>query len=151
MIHESSARPPAGWAAAYPAEAADPHCLADGAGVPLPQSDFGLELGAPGAAQLIVLRPAIVLGIAPLGGEESVFLEAVEGGVEGPFFDEEVAVGDGLDPFGDGVAVAGAPGECFEDEDIERASEEAAVAVEHGYPSWLEGTYFPGSPLTSRG
>lgn len=30
MIHESSAG--AGWAAAYPAEAADPHCLADGEG-----------------------------------------------------------------------------------------------------------------------
>src|SRR6185503_15066929 len=77
-------------------------------------------------------RAAIVVGVSPLGGEPTVALEAVQRGVQRPFLDEEVAVGDGVDPLGHGVAMPRAPAQRFENEDVERAAEQAAIGIEHG-------------------
>src|SRR5687768_5205024 len=64
--------------------------LADRARVPLPRRGLGAELLTPRAAQLVVLGPAVVLRVAPLTGEPAFLLEAVQGGVQRPFLDEQI-------------------------------------------------------------
>src|SRR5262245_44225975 len=113
--------------------------LGDGAGVALPRTHFGPQLRATGAGELVVLRATVVLGVAPLAGDPVVLLEAMEGGVEGALFDKQLAVGDALDPLGDGVAVPRAPREGLEDQHIERAAEESAFRVEHPAPLSFRG------------
>src|SRR5262249_31076771 len=98
---------------------------------------------APRAAQLVVLRAAVVLGITPFRRHPAVLFEPVQGGVEGAFLDQHVAVRHHAHPLSDGVAVAPAPGEGLENEKVESAAEEAAVAIEHDWcplPSCLEGS-----------
>src|SRR5262249_41659184 len=55
----------------------------------------------------------------------------VQGSVERPFFDEQVAVGDHVDPLGHGVPVARPPAQALENENVECSSEQSAVAIEH--------------------
>src|ERR1043166_1905436 len=97
--------------------------LADGAHVPLPERELGAELGPPLRGQPVVLRPAVVLREAPLGGEPAAALQPVEGGVERAFFDQELLAAPLPDPGGDGIAVARAPGERLEDQEVEGALE----------------------------
>src|SRR5438093_1861042 len=68
--------------------------LADGADVAIPRRHLGLQLRPAAATQLIVLRAAVVLRVAPFGGEPALLLEAMERRVERSFLDEELAVGD---------------------------------------------------------
>src|SRR5687767_10777777 len=89
--------------------------LADSTNVALPGADFGAQLGATGARELVILCAPVVVGVSPVAGEPPVLLEAVERGVERPLLHEQVAIGHALDPLGNGVPMPGPPGEGLED------------------------------------
>src|SRR5207302_1361147 len=77
----------------------------DREGDALPAFRLGLQLPAPGARQLVVLRAPLVLGVAPLGGEPTLFFQAIERGKQRAGLDDERAVRDLLDAAGDPEAV----------------------------------------------
>src|SRR5207247_7456787 len=81
------------------------------------------------AAQLVVLRLAIVVGVAPFGSEPALSLETMQGGVERPFLDQQIGVRDRLDPFGDRVSVSRSPRHGLENEHVERAAEQPTFRV----------------------
>src|SRR5688500_14899056 len=98
--------------------------LRHGRGVAGPRARLGAELGAAASGEAVVLGAPVVLREPPLGLDPAALLQAVEGGVEGALLDAEGVVGRLADPARDGVAVARAPAEGLEDEDVERALEE---------------------------
>ena len=94
---------------------------ADGFGQAIPTGGFGFEGFAAFAGEAVELGFAAGVGRFPVGGEEAAIFEAVEGGVEGAFGGLDYAAGDLFEALGDGVAVDGAEGDDFEDEEIEGA------------------------------
>src|SRR5262245_4346545 len=79
------------------------------------------ELLPPRLGQHVELRPAVVLGRVPLGGEPPGFLEAVECRKEGARLHDECASGELLDAARDTESVELAGRERFENQEIERA------------------------------
>src|SRR3954462_2104017 len=90
--------------------------LIDGGGEALPAGGLVAELFASLGGESVELGAAVVFGDAPLGLDPAFAGHAVEGGIEGAFFDAEDVVGGALDPAGDAAAGHRAPGEGFEDE-----------------------------------
>ena len=81
--------------------------------------------------EIVDAGTAAVLAVDPTGFEGAVFFQAMEGGVEGAFFDAEDVAGDFDDGGHDGVAVKrGAAGEDLEDEEVEGSLE--GVLFGHG-------------------
>src|SRR5690242_4473858 len=97
----------------------------------LPRRRARLQMCSAGAAQTVELGAPIVLREPPLRLHPSLALEAVQGGVERPFLDEERGAGGLLDPLGHGVAVLRAPAQRLQDEEIECAAHQADVQVAH--------------------
>ena len=60
----------------------------------------------PGLGEAVQLGPAAKLGRAPLGFHPAPSLQAIEGRIERPFFDEQGVAGRVLDEAGHGVPVA---------------------------------------------
>ena len=89
-----------------------------------PSRGLGAEVRAPGGRHAVVPRAPVVLGDAPLGGDEPALFHAVKGVVERAVVDVERAAGVVLEPGGDLEAVHGSPGECLEDEHVQRAFDE---------------------------
>jgi hypothetical protein len=77
-----------------------------------------------GAGEAVVLGLASAFRELPFGTDPAGLFDAVEGGIEGAFFDAEELVADTLDAGGDAVAVHGFVLEDFEDEEIEGALED---------------------------
>ena len=77
----------------------------DGGDAAVPVGGFGLELLSSRARERVELRPARVLGIAPLGVEPAGALESLQGGEERPGIDLEHAARDLLDAAGDAESV----------------------------------------------
>jgi hypothetical protein len=73
-----------------------------------------LEAAPTSRCQLVELRFAIVLGLAPFGGDEALVLEAIESRVEGALLDLELVLRDLLDAQEDAVPVEWAERDCFE-------------------------------------
>src|SRR5690242_1686743 len=79
---------------------------------------FGSELLAAKGGELVVAGTAIPNGRAPFGGNPALDEHALQGRVEGAFFDLQDVVGDELDGIGDFVAVhLPRAGERFQDEE----------------------------------
>ena len=113
-----------------------PRCGEDGghdARIPFPPIELAAEMFSALCRQAIELPLAICFGDPPLLVEEPAFLEAVEHGVQHAVAHEQGSIGGVADPAGDRVAVHRSPGNRFEDEEIERTSEE--VGAGHSIPS----------------
>ena len=79
----------------------------------------------PAAGDGVVLRLAVVVGGAPLGGDPTALLEADERGVDGALVEEDFVAADLFDAAGDAVAVERAHGgEGLQDHEVEGALEE---------------------------
>ena len=92
-----------------------------------PLLGFRAELAAAGFREAVETGAAVVLGLAPVGGEPASFFHAMERGEQRAGFDEESAVGDLLDAAGDAEAVELARAEGFEDEEVEGSLEEVGL------------------------
>src|SRR5204862_7862217 len=113
----------------------------DGFGVADEAGALGAQVRAAGGGELVIARAPVVVGKSPLGSDECPFFHAMERVVEGALLDIEMAAGARLEPRRDLRAVHGAPGECLQDEDVERPLEERAVLRSHNVsPESLEAT-----------
>src|SRR3954469_3467935 len=120
--------------------------LTDGGGEALPAGDLFAELPAAFRGELVVLGVAVVLGDPPARFDPPFPAHAVERGIERALLDAEHVVGGGLDPAGDPVAMHRAPGERLENEELDRALQEAGVFGEH-----IEGYAGETGTVTARG
>ena len=73
----------------------------------VPFARFARELLPPRGGERIELRAAIVLGLAPLGRDESLLLELEQGGVERAVVERQAVLARFLDAARDAVAVQG--------------------------------------------
>ncbi len=93
------------------------------------EGEFGVLLGfegellTAGFGDFVDAGAAIVGGDAPDAVDPAVQFEALEGGVEGAFLDEEFVVRGLLDVLDDAVAVEVAEGKGAEDEHVQGAGE----------------------------
>src|SRR5690348_12110804 len=81
------------------------------------------QLSAAGCGELVVLRAPVVLRRAPLGRQESLVLEAVEGGIQRALSDDQLAARDLLDAEQDAVAVEPPERHGAEHEQVERSGQ----------------------------
>src|ERR1043166_1873184 len=86
-----------------------------------PSFAFDAELFPAGAREAVEARASVFLGQAPFAVDPAHLLDAVEGGIEGAFFDAGHVVRELLDAAADAVAVRLAEAQGFEDEEVERA------------------------------
>jgi len=103
----------------------------DESGHAIPLVGFGAELAATGGGEAVETGFAVVVGFAPLAGDEALVFEAVERGVERALLDGKLFAGDLLDAEQDAIAVERAKGDRFEDEHVEGALHEVEL-VGHG-------------------
>ena len=87
----------------------------------LPAVRFAAKLTASGRRQSIIFGFALVVGFAPLAGDEALVFQAVERGVERTLLDFEAVAGDLLDAEENAVSVQWAEGDGLEDQKVERA------------------------------
>src|SRR6185312_1923790 len=108
-----------------PARCRQPECATDAGGnlhgsgrfddpadrerVALPRLRLGAQSRATAGGERVVLGAAIVVGESPLRYDRAAFLEAVERFIECSVDDHELAFAAAFDPFGNGVAMHGAP------------------------------------------
>jgi hypothetical protein len=100
---------------------------AHGGDEPIPSSLFFAEAFAAGGGKFVVFGSTVVIGSAPAGFQEALANKTEEGGVEGALFDEEGAAGDLLDAEENAVAVKGAEGDGFENEQVQSAGEKVGL------------------------
>src|SRR5689334_733437 len=79
----------------------------DCGGEAIPVVGLDAQLLLAGARERIELRPPIVFRLSPLGGDPSLLLELVQGGVEGAVADLQRVPGDLLQALADLPAVHG--------------------------------------------
>ena len=94
---------------------------------------------AAGRGQLVVLRFAAGVGESPLFVEQSLALEAVQGGVERALLDDDAVRGGLANPSADRIAVTRAPADGLEDENVERAGEQVGRPGSCVHPERCEG------------
>src|SRR6266852_3408819 len=85
----------------------------------VPVVGFGAELTAAGGGEAVELGLALIVGFAPLGGDEALVLKAEERGIERTLLDGELVAGDLLDAEENAVAVERAEGDRLQDEHVE--------------------------------
>src|SRR5437879_13244393 len=73
----------------------------------VPTGGFFLEPSAPGGRERVVLRLSVVLTLTPLGGDETLMLEAVQGWVQGLLMDLPGAIIDLANPTAASVSSLG--------------------------------------------
>ena len=96
---------------------------ADRCGHPFPVLRFFGKLFSSGLGELIELRLAVVLGVAPLGVDQPLLLEPVQRRVERALVDLQDVFGNLVDPQCDAPPVHGDRGQCLEDQEVERPLE----------------------------
>src|SRR5688572_2813560 len=94
------------------------------------------QFGATSGRQGIDANAFPDVRFAPSRLDPAALLHAVEGGVERSFLDAHDVVGRFLDPARDRVAMTRPPGKGLEDEEIERALQDASIGVGHGRTLW---------------
>src|SRR5215208_7483774 len=99
-----------------------------------PLGGLGVELPPAGLRERVVLRAAVVLRLAPPGGEPPRLLHPVEGGEEGAGLHDVGPAGDLLDPARDAEAVHFAERERLEDQQVEGALQQRSLVAWHGSP-----------------
>jgi hypothetical protein len=92
---------------------------ADGVRDAAPIVAFFGEFFAAEGSELVEAGAAVVFADAPFGLDPAVLLHAMEGGIEGTFFDAEDVVGDALDVQGDSPAMHGLALQALQDEESE--------------------------------
>src|SRR5258708_5601406 len=100
----------------------------DEGGHAVPVVRFGAEPGPAGGCEAIELGLAFVVGLTPLGGDETLVLETEERGIERSLLDGELVAGDLLDAEENAVAVEWAEGDGLQDEHVEGALHEVELA-----------------------
>jgi hypothetical protein len=93
----------------------------------VPLVGFGAKLVAADGGELVELCLAIVVGFAPLAGDETLMFEAVEGRIEGTLLDGELLAGDLLDAEKNTIAVKRTEGDGLEDEHVKCALDEVEL------------------------
>src|SRR5690606_36447247 len=88
-----------------------------------PGSGFLLELSPARGGEPVVLRAALVLGLAFTRGEEAALLEAVQGGEQRARADPVGAFRDLLDPARDAEPVERLQAQRLEDQEVQRSRE----------------------------
>ena len=96
----------------------------DGVNGAVPIASLSCEALFAGARDDVVLRPAIVVGCAPLGGNPAALLEALEHRVERALVDVKRVARELLDALTDAPAVHRLQGQGLEHEHLERARNE---------------------------
>lgn len=79
---------------------------------------FNAELFTAGASEGVEAGAAVGVSDSPLGFDPALEKKALEGGVQGAFFDGEDVAGDVFEGEGDAIAVEGGAGEGFKDEHV---------------------------------
>ena len=79
------------------------------------------KLAAPLGSQLIELCAAIVFRERPFAHDESALVESVEREIERAIFDLDRIAACLIDPASDSVSMARTPGQCAQDQKVERA------------------------------
>src|SRR5437879_8177967 len=85
---------------------------------------LSLELLAPGRCQPIILRPPVVLGHLPLGGNPTLEFEPLQGRVERAEFDIERLTRTTANRLGDPIAMQGCQQQRSKNQHVERSLEE---------------------------
>src|SRR6266481_10144611 len=85
---------------------------------------FALQVFFPGIRKGIIFGTPVILGLAPLGGDPALLLQAVERGVKRTLIDLQLLFGDLADALRDGPAVHGLESDSLEDQQIECALDE---------------------------
>ena len=88
----------------------------------------------PAGVRPVVLRLALVLGLAPLAGDEALVLEAVQRRIEGPLLDFQAVFGNLLDAQQDAVAVQRAERDGFQNQHVERALHQIGLLAHSSPP-----------------
>ncbi len=89
---------------------------------------FFAESFAAGGGEIVIFGAAVVVGGAPACLEQALADQAKKSGVEGALFDEERAAGDLFDAEKDAVAMEGAEGDSFQNQQIKSAGKEIGLA-----------------------
>src|SRR5689334_5822587 len=92
---------------------------------------LGLSGGASFAGQRVELGFAVVFGGAPLGFDQALLFEPIEGGIQRPFLHFQHVIGELMKAGGDAVAVIGSRAQALEDEQVERALQEVELSDGH--------------------
>src|SRR4051812_43907555 len=88
----------------------------------VPLAGLARELLPARRGERVVLRAAVVLGLAPLGDDETLLLELEQGGIEGAVVERKPILAGLFDAPGDAVAVERPEHlECFENHEGEGA------------------------------
>src|SRR5262249_40431311 len=112
-------------------------CTSDGASrlehqthdvrVARPTRELGREVFSAGGGDAIELRLAVSLRDAPLRVEPTLVFHAVERRIERTLCDLQLLARDLLDRAHDGESVHWTPGQCLEDQQVERAADEVEL------------------------
>jgi len=106
----------------------------DGVGELGPAGTLCEQMLFAGVGEAVDADALFVLGKLPVGGDHFLTLETVQGGIEGAGVDLEDVVGVGFDGLADAVAVAGAPAEGLQDQEVESALEQLdAILIAIGH------------------
>jgi len=84
---------------------------------------FDLQSRAAATRERVILGLPVVFRRSPCRGDPLALFEPVQRGIERALTDGERIIGRLLDPAGDEVTVSGSPAEGFQDQKIQRASE----------------------------
>src|SRR5687768_9936397 len=108
---------------------------------------------APGARELVVLRPPPVLGGAPLALDPPLLLEPLEGRVERALADVQRVARELLDPLRDGPPVHGLERQRLEDQQVQRAADDVGLGGggRGGAGAWPRAGGARGRPAAGRG
>src|SRR5262249_41610607 len=87
----------------------------------LPVRDFVLEPVTARRCETVVLRFPVILRFSPLGGDETLMFETVQGGVQRSLLDLQRISRQLLNAQQDAVPVQGTEGNCLENQEVERA------------------------------
>jgi hypothetical protein len=93
----------------------------------VPAGLFFAEAFAAGGGEFVVFGATVVVGGAPTGFQKALTDEAKERGVEGSLFDKKRAARDLLDAEENAVAVEGAEGDGFKNEQVESTGEKVGL------------------------
>jgi hypothetical protein len=99
----------------------------DEGGHAVPLVGFSAELAATGGGELVELCLAVVVGFAPLAGDEALVFKAVQGRIEGALLDGELVAGDLLDAEENTVAMKRTERDGLKDEHVECALHEVKL------------------------
>jgi hypothetical protein len=104
--------------------------LRDGRGQLAPGCDIGIELRAPAPGQRVVLRATVVAGRAPFRLDPAATLQPMESRVDRSLPNMKRRARNLMKPLGNCPPMPRLEGECFEDQQFQRALREFNVVAQ---------------------